>query len=61
LTCFSIRGSLTPLAGVGLAVVIVGAAVYHTARKEYRNLGFNLFLLILAALAAYGRFVLAPL
>ena len=52
---------LTPLASVGLVIVMIGAIIFHIQRKEYPNLVLNLILLLLAAFVAYGRFVLLPL
>jgi uncharacterized membrane protein YphA (DoxX/SURF4 family) len=52
---------LTPLAAVGLIIVMVGAVIFHIPRQEYPNIGFNLILLALAAFVAYGRFVIVPL
>ena len=52
---------LTPLAAVGLIIVMVGAVIFHIPRKEYPNIAFNVILLALAAFVAYGRFVLVPL
>jgi uncharacterized membrane protein YphA (DoxX/SURF4 family) len=49
---------LTPLAAVGLVLVMVGAVIFHIPRKEYPNIVFNLVLLALAAFVAYQRFVL---
>ena len=46
---------LTPLAAVGLVIVMVGAVIFHIPRKEYPNIVFNLVLLALAAFVAYGR------
>ena len=51
---------LTPLAGVGLAVIMLLAAGFHVMRREYPNIVVNLILLALAAFVAYGRWVLAP-
>lgn len=51
---------LTPLAAVGLVILMGSAMVYHYTRKEYPNVVFNLVLLALAAFVAYGRFVLVP-
>lgn len=51
---------LTPLAATLLGVMMVLAAVFHIPRREYRNIGFNIFLLAQAAFVAYGRFALAP-
>ncbi|SDD06888.1 DoxX family protein [Glycomyces harbinensis] len=47
---------LTPLAAVGLVVVMILAAVYHARKKEYSAIGINAVLLVLAAIVAWGRF-----
>jgi hypothetical protein len=47
---------LVPLAATGLVLLMVGAAITHTRRKEYPVIGFNLVLLALAAVVAWGRF-----
>lgn len=52
---------LTPLAGVGLVLTMVGAIITHVRRQEYPFIVMNLVLLALAAFVAYGRFVLVPL
>jgi uncharacterized membrane protein YphA (DoxX/SURF4 family) len=52
---------LTPLAAVGLIIVMIGAIPFHIRRKEYPNIGLNLILLAVAAFVAYGRFVIMPL
>ena len=52
---------LTPLAGIGLVLVMVGAAYTHLRRKENSAIIANLVLLALAAFVAYGRFVAVPL
>ena len=52
---------LTPLAGIGLALVMVGAIVTHVRRGEYAMIAINLVLLGLAVFVAYGRFVAVPL
>ncbi len=51
---------LTPLAAVGLALVMIGAAITHLRRGEMPMIGINAVLLILALFVAYGRFVLVP-
>ena len=50
---------LTPLAALGLVLLMVGAAHTHLRRKEYGNVAINAVLLVLAAFVAYGRFFLA--
>ncbi len=52
---------LTPLAALGLVLVMVGAMLTHLRRKETPMVGVNLVLLLLAAFVAYGRFVAVPL
>jgi uncharacterized membrane protein len=52
---------LTAWAAVGIAAVMLLAAVFHFNRKENQNIIFNLVLFALAAFVAYGRFVLEPL
>jgi uncharacterized membrane protein YphA (DoxX/SURF4 family) len=47
---------LTPLAAVGLALIMVGAAVVHGRRGETPMIGINVVLLVLALVVAIGRF-----
>ncbi|MFF3665870.1 DoxX family protein [Microtetraspora malaysiensis] len=47
---------LTPLAAVGLAITMLGAAVTHVRRKEPAAVAVNAVLLALAVLIAWGRF-----
>jgi uncharacterized membrane protein YphA (DoxX/SURF4 family) len=47
---------LLPLAAIGLALVMVGAAAVHARRKETMNIGVNAVLLALAVFVAWGRF-----
>ena len=55
-----IRPWLTPLAAVGLAVLMLGAAWINVRLRLYLALRANLVLLALAALVAYGRMVFIP-
>ncbi len=47
---------LVPLAAVGLALLMIGAAVTHARRSEQQMIGVNVVLLILAAVVAWDRF-----
>ncbi|WP_109472311.1 DoxX family protein [Ornithinimicrobium cavernae] len=47
---------LTPLAAVGLIVVMCGAAVSHASLREPKAVAENLALLLTAAFVAAGRF-----
>jgi uncharacterized membrane protein YphA (DoxX/SURF4 family) len=52
---------LTPLAGAGLALIMLLAVGFHVRRREPQAIGMTTVLLILAAFVAYGRFVIVPL
>jgi hypothetical protein len=47
---------LTPLAAVGLAVLMVGAAATHYRRKEPQMIVVNAVIFALAVFVAWGRF-----
>jgi hypothetical protein len=49
------------LAASGLALVMVGAIVYHVTRGEIQNIFLNLIIAGILAFIAYGRFKLVPL
>jgi hypothetical protein len=55
-----IRPALTPLAAVGIVLVMLLAALFHFPRGEYLNIVMNLVVGALAAFVAYGRSRLAP-
>jgi uncharacterized membrane protein YphA (DoxX/SURF4 family) len=52
---------LVPLAAVGLALVMAGAAVVHARRTEWPFIAVNAVLLALAVIVAWGRFGPYPL
>jgi len=56
-----IQTRLTPLAGAGLTLLMVGAAGYHIIRGEMQNLATNIVLLSISAYIAYGRWNKHPL
>jgi hypothetical protein len=56
-----IQTRLTPLAGAGLVLVMVGGIVWHVQRGEGVNIFVNLILAVLAGFVAYGRWRLNPL
>jgi hypothetical protein len=55
---FHVATILTPIAAIGLAIVVAGAAVAHLRLKEYLYLGFTVLLVVLALVVAIGRFTL---
>lgn len=52
---------LTPIAALGLALIMVLATIHHARRKESSQMGFTLVLLALLLFVAWGRLSLAPL
>ena len=56
-----IKTWLTPLAALGLTLVMILAVIYHLQRGEMTNITFNIVLAALSAFIAYGRWKLAPL
>jgi uncharacterized membrane protein YphA (DoxX/SURF4 family) len=51
----SIASVLTPLAAIGLCVVMVGAAISHASLHEPRNVAVNLVIIAVALGIAVGR------
>ena len=56
-----IRPWLTPLAAVGLVIVMIGAVVITLIGGEKFAAGISLVVGLLAAFVAYGRWRLAPI
>ena len=52
---------LTPLAGLGLVLVMVGAAVWHAQRGEAANIVQNAVIAVVVGLVAFGRWRKVPL
>lgn len=52
---------LTPLAGLGLVIVTLGASIYHLRRGEMSALPVVLVLLVLAAVVTILRWQVVPL
>jgi uncharacterized membrane protein YphA (DoxX/SURF4 family) len=50
-----IAPALTPAAAIGLAVVMVGAAISHTKLNEVRAVSTNVALFALCVFVAWGR------
>jgi uncharacterized membrane protein YphA (DoxX/SURF4 family) len=46
---------LTPLAAIGLAIIMIGAACVHLRLREPRAVAVNILLLILCGSVIYGR------
>ncbi len=52
---------LTPLAAVGLALVMIGALVFHLSRHENSEVLISVVLIAICVLVAYGRYAVVPL
>ncbi|PYE49496.1 DoxX family protein [Deinococcus yavapaiensis] len=58
---FRVRPALTPLAALGLVLVMVFASIFHLTRGEGMMLPMNLILAALAGVIAWGRSRKAPI
>ena len=56
-----IKPILTAWAAVGLATVMIFAAIFHASRGEFSAIGMNIILALIAAFIAWGRFKKAPI
>jgi uncharacterized membrane protein len=56
-----IKPSLTPLAAVGLVVVMGGAAVWHLGRGETQSVAMNIVLGVLLVIIAFVRWRVRPI
>lgn len=56
----NIQPILTPLAAIGLGIVMVGAALTHVRRGEYPAIAPSAVLLSLTLFVAIGRLLLVP-
>ena len=52
---------LTPLAGIGLVLLMIGAAVWHAQRGEVGNIAQNAVLAVVVGFLAVARWRLHPL
>lgn len=52
---------LTPIAAVGIILLMSCATVFHLLRGEEANIGFNIGVIAIAAFIAWGRFTKAPI
>ncbi|WP_127538847.1 DoxX family protein [Paenibacillus illinoisensis] len=46
---------LTPISAIALAAVALLGMLFHIQRKEYREIGVNIFFVVLALIVAMGR------
>jgi DoxX-like family len=60
-TATRIMPSLTPLAAVGLAIIMGLAVPFHIMRGEANVIAMHLVVVVLSAFVAWGRFRKAPI
>jgi uncharacterized membrane protein len=51
---------LTPIAAIGLAIVMLLAGIYHVSKDEFKGVVICTVFLLLTVFVAYGRLVLVP-
>jgi uncharacterized membrane protein YphA (DoxX/SURF4 family) len=56
-----IKPHLTLWAAIGIATIMLLGLLFHVWRGEYSTIGFNLFIGLLAAFIAWGRFRKVPI
>ncbi len=54
-TVLRIRPRLTIFAAYGIMALMAGAIIFHISRNELKDIGFNIFILLLAIFVAWGR------
>jgi hypothetical protein len=54
-TLLRIRPKLTVFAAYGIVALMLGASIFHIARGEAKDIGFNVFVALLAGFVAWGR------
>ncbi len=52
---------LTPVAALGLAILMAGAVVVHLTRKEYNRIAPSAVLFVLSVIVMIGRFWIQPI
>lgn len=58
---FRIKPILTPIAAMGIVTIMVFAIIFHISKGETSVIGVNIFIMLLAAFIAWGRFKKVPI
>jgi uncharacterized membrane protein YphA (DoxX/SURF4 family) len=51
---------LTGIAAIGIALIMLFAAIFHARRKENQAIGMNIVMLLIAVFVVIGRFGFEP-
>lgn len=54
-TLFRIKSKLTIFAAYGIIVLMTAASIFHVSRGEAKDIGFNIFMAIIAVFIVWGR------
>ena len=60
-TLLRIQPKLTIFAAYGIVLLMIVASVFHISRGEAKEIGFNIFMALLAVFVAWGRQTKAPI
>jgi hypothetical protein len=60
-TVLRVTPKLTVLTAYGIVILMTAASFFHISRGEANDIGFNIFMLILAAIVAWGRQRIVPI
>ncbi|MFB2121449.1 DoxX family protein [Parapedobacter sp. 2B3] len=60
-TLLRIKTKLTIFAAYGIIVLMIAASIFHISRGEAKDIGFNIFMLLIAIFVAWGRQKKAPI
>jgi uncharacterized membrane protein YphA (DoxX/SURF4 family) len=56
-----VKTRLIIFAAYGIIVLMIAACVFHISRGEAKNIGFNIFMLLMAIFVVWGRQKKAPI
>lgn len=60
-TLLRIKTTLTIFAAYGIIALMISASIFHISRGETKDIGFNIFMLLIAIFVAWGRQKKAPI
>lgn len=60
-TLFRIQPKLTVFAAYGIVALMIIASIFHISRGEAKDIGFNIFMALIASFIAWGRQKKAPI
>lgn|SRR5690606_27265862 len=59
-TLLRVQPKLTIFAAYGTTALMIAACIFHISRGEAKDIGFNIFMALLAAFVVWGRQTKAP-